>query len=54
MMATTVGARSYLISDDNVVTQDSVNSIAAEAETLVFEFNHAAFEDFLRSSARSV
>lgn len=47
----TVGAKSFFVFDDNVVTQDSVNSIGVEVETLVIESNQAAFEAFLQSSA---
>lgn len=47
-MATIVGANSYFVSNDMMVVQDSVNLISASVETLVMEFNQAAYEKFLQ------
>lgn len=52
-MTTIAGARSYFVYDDNVITQDSFNSIDVEVETVVIEFNQAAFEEFFRNSVGS-
>lgn len=52
--ATTVGAKSYFISDEHVVVQDLVNLIGAGVKTLFMEFVQAAYERFLQGSAGSV
>lgn len=52
-MATTVGAKSQFVSDNNVVAQDSISSNGVDVEILVIEFNQAAYEGFLHSYAGS-
>lgn len=51
MMVTTEGANSHFFSDEDVVAHDSVSFIDAGVETLIVDFDQAAYEKFLQGSA---